>query len=58
MFKLHLGNTPHNITEQDFRDLGKRYRTSRDNILAYIYKALEISVACCLSERLMFDMAC
>lgn len=24
MFKLHLGSTPHNITEQDFRELGKR----------------------------------
>ncbi|XP_076112569.1 vacuolar protein sorting-associated protein 4B-like isoform X2 [Mytilus galloprovincialis] len=24
MFKLHLGNTPHTISEEDFRELGKR----------------------------------
>lgn len=24
MFKLHLGNTPHSISEEEFRDLGKR----------------------------------
>lgn len=24
MFKLHLGNTPHSITEEEFRELGKR----------------------------------
>ena len=24
MFKIHLGNTPHSITEEEFRDLGKR----------------------------------
>lgn len=24
MFKLHLGNTPHSLTEEDFRELGKR----------------------------------
>merc|ERR1711937_827622 len=24
MFKLNMGDTPHNISEEDFRDLGKR----------------------------------
>lgn len=24
MFKLHLGNTPHSITEEEFRELGKK----------------------------------
>ena len=24
MFKLHLGNTPHNLTDEDFKTLGKQ----------------------------------
>ena len=24
MFKLNMGDTPHNISEEDFRDLGRR----------------------------------
>lgn len=24
MFKIHLGNTPHSISEEEFRELGKR----------------------------------